>query len=91
MNEKVKNIFGLKSKYNYKKNDSYSNSSESGGLVKHYFIGNLREKVLLDIELTRYNSEIQRIDLAKKLELPNNATWSEIVNKNELLLKKNGY
>lgn len=89
MNEKIKNIFGLKSKHNYRNNnsDSYENKS----LVKNYFIGNLREKVLLDIELARYNSEIQRMELAQKVGLPNNATWTEIVKKNEFLLKKNGY
>ena len=82
MYEKIKNIFGLKSKHN-------SHSYENKSLVKNYFIGSLREKVLLDVELTIYNSEIQRMELAQKVGLPNNATWKEIVKKNELLLKKN--
>ena len=39
-------------------------------------------------KLINHNAEMERIELVKKLELPFNATWRDIVNKNEKLIEK---
>lgn len=78
MDKTIKNLFRInKNKNNYKKN----------------LLENDRMNIIITDtdnvnKLINHNAEMERIELVKKLELPFNATWRDIVNKNEKLIEK---
>ena len=56
-------------------------------LLKNDNLGNLKEKGFSEIELIKYNAEIERKLLAEKLGLPNNTSWKKIVEKNNEIVE----
>ena len=76
MNENTKKLF------NFNKLSKNKNN-----LLKNDCLGNLKEKCYSEIELVKYNAEIERRTLANKLGLPINATWKEITKKNDILIE----
>ena len=72
MNENTKKLFTF-NKLSKKKEDT---------LLKNDNLINLKEKCFSEIELVKYNAEIERKTLAKKLGLPSDSTWKKIVEKN---------
>jgi hypothetical protein len=76
MNENTKKLF------NFNKLSKNKNT-----LLKNDSLGNLKEKYNSEIELVKYNAEIERRTLADKFGLPINATWKEITKKNDILIE----
>jgi hypothetical protein len=77
MNENTKKLFTF-NKLLKKKKDT---------LLKNDNLGNLKEKCFSEIELVKYNSELERKLLAEKLRLPSNTSWKKIVEKNDEIIK----
>lgn len=62
-------------------------SKQKDHLLKNDNLGNLKEKEFSEIELIKYNAEIERKLLAEKLGLPNNTSWKKIVEKNNEIVE----
>ena len=62
-------------------------SKQEDHLLKNDNLGNLKEKGFSEIELIKYNAEIERKLLAEKLGLPNNTSWKKIVEKNNEIVE----
>ena len=77
MNENTKKLFTF-NKISKVKKDT---------LLKNDNFVNLKEKGFSEIELVKYNAEIERKTLAKKLGLPSDTTWKIIVEKNDELIE----
>jgi hypothetical protein len=77
MNENTKKLFTF-NKLSKKKEDT---------LLKNDNLINLKEKCFSEIELIKYNAEIERKTLAKKLGLLSDTTWKKIVEKNDEIIE----
>lgn len=62
-------------------------SKKKDTLLKNDNLGNLKKKGYSEIELIKYNAEIERRALANKLELPSNTSWKIIVEKNNEIVE----
>lgn len=62
-------------------------SKKKDTLLKNDNLVNLKEKCFSEIELVKYNAEIERIRLANELGLPSNTSWKKIVEKNNEIVE----
>jgi hypothetical protein len=62
-------------------------SKKKDTLLKNDNLGNLKEKCFSEIELVKYNAEIERKRLANELGLPCNTSWKKIVEKNNEIVE----
>ena len=62
-------------------------SKKKDTLLKNDNLGNLKEKCFSEIELVKYNAEIERKRLANELGLPSNTSWKKIVEKNNEIIE----
>ncbi len=78
MNENTKKLFTFNKLSKKKKKDT---------LLKNDNLGNLKEKCFSEIELVKYNAELERKLLAEKLGLPSDTSWKKIVEKNDKIIE----
>ena len=78
MNKNIKNIFRINKIQNNNRTKLLENDRMNIIIVNKDNIN----------KLVNSNAEKERLELIKKLELPFNATWKDIVNKNDNLIEK---